>query len=122
MFWIKNKGEDKSARYGFNLWKNGAGDYEVVVKIPLFLFNRKAYFDFDTFEIKSGACAWTFGLYIRKRGRSLVKEGLKRWIVEPKILKGKWGKQVLVMGRSELDDNLLGGHCYTVFKTLGMVG
>ena len=78
---------------------------EIIVKIPLWVFWRENYLDFETKNYKSGKAIWSFMIYIRRRSDSVMPQTYirpyYRWIFDYMFGLSPYGKQKVMLKREK---------------------
>ena len=92
-------------KFGIN-YDSADDGFEIVIKIPLWVFWRENYLDWDTYNFKSGKTIRTFLIYIRRRSDSFIVQSLKRlpysrWIFDCMFDLSHYGKQKTILRREK---------------------
>lgn len=93
--------DGKYAKYGINYTSEDDG-IEIIIKIPLWTFWRKQYYDPEVKRFKSGKTIREFCVYIRRRSNSLMLQSWKKdkqpkqWVFDCMFQLSPYGKQEIV--------------------------
>ena len=99
MFIFHKWHEDSHTKYGINYASDEDGDIEIAIKIPLWVFWREMYLDFETKTYKSGKTIQGFMIYIRRRSDDITRKTGQRWILDCMFGLSPYGKQKMILRR-----------------------